>query len=259
MPSLLAFACAGLAALLLVRGLRLVPFLQFVWHCFLSPIGSGDQKSRLDKVLQPHALYSILSPILTRCFQFYQGQAAIYDSTRHKLLRGRRTMLSLAASHIRAINTDRDSERLVWVDIGGGTGASTNHAMHPTVGLIYFQGHNLELMDRELPISTFSHVYIIDLCEPLLTVARRRIAERGWTNVTVLCQDAAEFQLPEWPRTKGKRDSVSFVTLSYSLSMVRLWRQAPDTIADGIYRYPLFMLSWTESIASFIPIMVLSR
>jgi betaine lipid synthase len=57
-------------------------------------------------------------------FQFYQGQADVYDKTRARLLRGRHTMLSLCASHLRTLRASSPSKRLVWVDIGGGTGVS---------------------------------------------------------------------------------------------------------------------------------------
>ena len=78
-------------------------------------------------------------------------------------------------------------------------------------------------MSEFMPISTFDAVYIIDLCQPLLDIAKERIAKNGWTNVHVLCQDAATFTLPEteWPRGYADaKGSLGFVTLSYSLSMV---------------------------------------
>lgn len=158
------------------------PQLKFVWYCFIRPLGSIDQKDRLDK--------------------FYKGQADIYDQTRSSLLRGRNTMLSLSASHLCALRTSFPTKRLVWVDIGGGT------------------GHNIERMDKYFPISSFDAVYVIDLCESLLQVARKRCADKGWTNVTVLCQDASQFSLPEWSDGKDPKGCVSFVTLSYSLSMI---------------------------------------
>ena len=74
-------------------------------------------------------------------------------------------------------------------------------------------------MDKHFPVSQFDAIYLIDLCEPLLDVARKRFARKGWRNITVLCQDATEFSLPEWAATDPK-GSVSFITLSYSLSMV---------------------------------------
>ena len=75
-------------------------------------------------------------------------------------------------------------------------------------------------MDKYLPISTFDAIYLIDLCEPLLQVARERFARKGWTNVHVMCQDACTFTLPEWSDGKDPKGSVGFITLSYSLSMV---------------------------------------
>ena len=74
-------------------------------------------------------------------------------------------------------------------------------------------------MDKHFPVSQFDAIYLIDLCEPLLDVARKRFARKGWRNITVLCQDATEFSLPEWSTTDPK-GSVNFITLSYSLSMV---------------------------------------
>lgn len=55
--------------------------------------------------------------------QFYKGQADVYDKTRTGLLRGRNTMLRLSVSHLRAALRAKDpSQKLVWIDIGGGTG-----------------------------------------------------------------------------------------------------------------------------------------
>jgi hypothetical protein len=81
-------------------------------------------------------------------------------------------------------------------------------------------GHNIEVMDRYFPVSSFDAIYLIDLCEPLLDVARRRFEKKGWRNVHVLCQDAQHFQLPGWSNGMQLEGSVGFVTLSYSLSMV---------------------------------------
>lgn len=112
-------------------------------------------------------------------------------------------MLSLSAAHLRVLRASNPTKRLVWIDMGGGT------------------GHNIELMNSHMPIETFDAVYLIDLCEPLLQIARKRFTAKGWNNVHVLCQDANEFMLPEWYDGSDPKGSVSFVTLSYSLSMVR--------------------------------------
>ena len=68
----------------------------------------------------------------------------------------------------------------------------------PNLAATRTAGFNIEEMDKYFPIKDFDRVYLIDLCEPLLDVARRRFAARGWTNVQVLCQDATFFTLPEW-------------------------------------------------------------
>jgi betaine lipid synthase len=56
--------------------------------------------------------------------QFYEGQAEVYDMTRNGLLKGRDTMLSLSAAHLRTLRASSPNKRLIWVDIGGGTGRS---------------------------------------------------------------------------------------------------------------------------------------
>jgi len=76
-------------------------------------------------------------------------------------------------------------------------------------------------MHKHFPISSFDAVYLIDLCDSLLDIARRRFAQNGWKNVIVLCQDASEFSLPEWSNGMDPKGSVGFITMSYSLSMVR--------------------------------------
>ncbi|ORX37775.1 hypothetical protein BD324DRAFT_641879 [Kockovaella imperatae] len=139
--------------------------LRFMWNCFVKPFlrSYGDQKEQLEG--------------------FYQGQADVYDSTRSHLLKGRETMLQLLASHLKAQPTPLSGARpKIWVDIGGGT------------------GFNIEKMqvDEYLPITWFDAVYLVDLCEPLLEVARKRFAAKGWKNVHVLCQDASKFTIPEW-------------------------------------------------------------
>ncbi|CEL60650.1 betaine lipid synthase [Rhizoctonia solani AG-1 IB] len=161
--------------------------LRFVWHCFLRPLGkSVNQQDRLD--------------------QFYQGQAEIYDSTRHRLLRGRKTMLKLAAAHMRE---RKSTKPLVWVDIGGGT------------------GWNIETMDTYLPVKQFDAIYLVDLCDPLLEIARRRFASKGWTNVHIIHSDACTFQLPHGGSLSN---SASLVTLSYSLSMIPPYHRLLDRV-----------------------------
>ncbi|RDB16813.1 hypothetical protein Hypma_002666 [Hypsizygus marmoreus] len=175
-PAVVLASCLLLGAVL---ARFLAPQLRFIWHCFIRPLGADDQRDRLDK--------------------FYKGQADIYDKTRSSLLRGRNTMLSLSASHLRqTASFPRLSTALTTIPAG----------------------HNIELMDKYFPISSFDAVYVVDLCEPLLEVARKRFAAKGWTNVTVLCQDASQFSLPEWADGADPKGSIGFITMSYSLSMI---------------------------------------
>ncbi|KAG8708678.1 hypothetical protein FRC09_001099 [Ceratobasidium sp. 395] len=164
--------------------------LRFIWYCFLRPLGGAKtQQDRLD--------------------QFYEGQADIYDSTRRKLLRGRKTMLALTAAHLRERKTTQ--KPLVWVDIGGGTG-------------------EFNAMNEYMSIKSFDAVYLVDLCEPLLQIARRRFAAKGWTNVHVIHSDACTFALPGWPVSAVPAGCVSLVTLSYSLSMIPSYHQLLDRV-----------------------------
>ena len=120
-----------------------------------------------------------------RLESFYAGQAATYDDFRRRLLQGRRELWE-------AIPTP---EQGVWVDLGGGTGA------------------NLELLGSR--IDQLRKVYVVDLSPSLLTVARERIAARGWTNVEAVRADAVTFRPPT-----GTADVVTF---SYSLTMIPDW------------------------------------
>ncbi len=87
-------------------------------------------------------------------------------------------MLKLCAAQLRDMQASNPGKPLVWVDIGGGT------------------GWNIEQMNDFFPINELSQVYLIDLCEPLLEVARKRFAAKGFKNVQVLCQDASKFNMP---------------------------------------------------------------
>lgn len=179
--TLLLFA-GFVTVILAVFASQLLVIWQFVWNCFLQPLGKQtDQAGRLNR--------------------FYSGQAEIYDKTRSKLLRGRGTMLKLSAAHLREQRRKDPSKRLVWLDIGGGT------------------GWNVEEMNKHFPIAEFDAVYVLDLCAPLLEVSRKRFAALGMKNVQCLLQDATTFVLPEWESGEVARE-LDFVTMSYSLSMM---------------------------------------
>ncbi|WOO81404.1 uncharacterized protein LOC62_03G004932 [Vanrija pseudolonga] len=204
-PAVIGWSIAALAWGLVALGLSTVVHtpLVFMWNCFFKPFvkgeknheAGGDQKESLDN--------------------FYAGQADVYDSTRAHLLKGRETMLQLLAAHLKAqptpLRSDGTAKPKIWVDIGGGT------------------GWNIEQMDEYLPHTYFDKIYLIDLCEPLLDVARRRFAAKGWKNVHVLCQDASRFVLPEWESGElDPRGSLTAITLSYSLSMIPPFYQLLD-------------------------------
>lgn len=119
-----------------------------------------------------------------RMESFYSGQAEAYDDFRKRLLQGRQELYD-------QITVPKDG---VWVEMGGGTGS------------------NLEYLgDR---IGQLSKVYVVDLSESLLDVAKKRAQDRGWSNVETVAADATAWQ-PE-----GGADVVTF---SYSLTMIPDW------------------------------------
>ncbi|KAJ7494387.1 hypothetical protein B0H11DRAFT_2156166 [Mycena galericulata] len=175
------FGACGLPVWVLSRKFR--PQLKFIWICLAQPcrFAMSRLKDRLD--------------------EFYNDQAAIDNMARHKHTRGRESMLSLCASHLSVLGASAPKRRRVWVDLGG-------------------TGCNIEIMDKYFPVSSFDAIYLIDLCEPLLEVTRRRLEKRGWENVVILCQDAQSFDLPEWSNKMQLDDGIDLITLSYSLSMM---------------------------------------
>ncbi|MCL4192404.1 MAG: class I SAM-dependent methyltransferase [Thermoguttaceae bacterium] len=120
---------------------------------------------------------------------FYSGQAAAYDDFRRRLLPGR-------AELFRSIEVRPGS---VWVDMGGATGS------------------NLEYLGDV--VDSLGHVYIVDLADSLLDIARLRVRREGWTNVTTVTGDATTFRPP---------GSVDVVTFSYSLTMIPDWFAAVE-------------------------------
>ena len=85
----------------------------------------------------------------------------------------------------------------------------------------------------------FSSVYLVDFSPSLCEVARKRFERLGWTNVTVVCEDARRFRLEDYESGVLKTPSPSqspalsffkqqrpdqggadLITMSYSLSMI---------------------------------------
>ncbi|KAF8473207.1 hypothetical protein BDZ91DRAFT_675824 [Kalaharituber pfeilii] len=184
------------------------PYLLFFYHCFLKPhtkVGDSQQQA---------------------IENFYKGQAAIYDATREKLLQGRVEMLQLVAAQLKYRIEELEgkekstlSDRLVWVDIGGGT------------------GYNIECLNHFLPIREyFSAIYLVDLSPSLCDVARARFDALGWGDlVKVVCMDARRFKIEYFEPAralKGEQHGVDWITMSYSLSMIPDFYSVIDSLSS---------------------------
>jgi len=125
-----------------------------------------------------------------RLENFYSGQADLYDGFRSRLLIAREQLYA-------QIDVPENG---IWIEMGGGTGS------------------NLEYLGDK--IHKLKKVYIVDLSPSLLSIAQKRIAERGWENVQTVEQDVLKFQPDE-----GMADVITF---SYSLTMIPNWFAAID-------------------------------
>lgn len=125
-----------------------------------------------------------------RLVSYYADQAEIYDESRKRLLFGREEAFAVVSPPPGG----------VWIDFGGGTGS------------------NAALLRDEL--DKLAAFYIVDLCDPLLEVARRRFPAATSPTVKPVLADATTFTPDE-----GAADVVSF---SYSLSMIPEWYKAID-------------------------------
>jgi len=95
-------------AVIIYKAQNISRLIQFAWCCFFKPVRGASQSENLDS--------------------FYTAQADIYDATRTALLKGRETMLQLAAAELKARYEIHPSspnlmrQPRIWVDMGGGTG-----------------------------------------------------------------------------------------------------------------------------------------
>jgi len=126
-----------------------------------------------------------------RLRRFYAPQADAYDAFRERLLYGREELVARLAPPAGA----------AVVELGAGTGRTA-----------CFLGARLGNLGR---------FELVDLCAPLLRVARRRFADQP--NVHVVEADAAVY------RPRGRVDCVYF---SYALTMIPDWRRAIDNALD---------------------------
>ncbi len=122
--------------------------------------------------------------------RFYRFHARMYDSTRWMILHGRRAAVD-------RLRLRGDSQVL---EIGCGTGLNFRY-----------------LMQRLDPSA--GHLTALDFSGEMLERAERRIARRGWKNVTLLCADATRFSAP------AGFDAILF---AYSLTMIPNWPAALD-------------------------------
>jgi S-adenosylmethionine-diacylgycerolhomoserine-N-methlytransferase len=161
----------------------------------MDPINGGPKLRSLAGDLE--TLYHVVlkrmygASLQERLDNFYKGQELHYDSFRQQLLSGRSDLFNLVPVN----------QGDVWVDMGGGTGA-TFEALGPKMTLL-------------------KKAYVIDLCEPLLSVAQQRKKHNGWDNLEVVHGDAVSFAIPNGQYA----DAVSF---SYSLTMMPQWFAAID-------------------------------
>ncbi|KAJ6088746.1 hypothetical protein N7486_010007 [Penicillium sp. IBT 16267x] len=209
--ALLVFALVALVLLISFQQVKVnmdqgpLTYVKFIWANFLKPHDRSGSS-------QQDALES-----------FYRTQATVYDATRRRLLHGREDMLGLAAAQLKHKIESKEIKagKTVWVDIGGGT------------------GYNVEAMSAFLPVEKFfEQVYIVDLSPSLCDVARKRFERLGWKNVTVLCQDARSFQLPERQTEPRKNaattDRADLITMSYSLSMIPDYYSVVDCLTSRL-------------------------
>lgn len=109
-------------------------------------------------------------------------------------------MLKLCAAQIKEqLATGIMQKKPIWIDLGGGT------------------GWNIETMHAFLPVDSFEKIILVDLTPSLCKVAQERFLKKGWKNVTVLCQDASTFQVPEGS-LEGR---VGLVTVSYACKVIQ--------------------------------------
>ena len=69
------------------------------------------------------AVLIIVLQVLLYHYSYFLFLFSVYDDSRGKLLRGRKTMLRLCAAQLKdQIANGTTSQRPIWIDLGGGTG-----------------------------------------------------------------------------------------------------------------------------------------
>eukprot|EP00903_Cladosiphon_okamuranus_P005824 g5766.t1 len=126
---------------------------------------------------------------------FYAKQKDGYDLFRENLLPGRRCMANLLPTVKPA-----EGNKMVWVDVGGGT------------------ARNLEFFALPTLRQFFRQIYIVDVSRSLLEIARARVEAAGLSDIVkIVQQDITAVDAVEELCGAHQADLVTF---SYSLSMI---------------------------------------
>lgn len=172
--------------------------LKILYHLALKPVRGTNHAARMES--------------------FYAGQAGAYDDFRRKLLKGRQELWNLIRPPVDG----------TWIDMGGGTGANLDYFGTGDGGLGAGEqrtGGGQQGSDLSAGrLAGLDKIYVLDLSPSLLDVARRRIAEQGWTNVEAVEADATTYRPPG--------GAVDVITFSYSLTMIPDWFAAIENALE---------------------------
>lgn len=132
---------------------------------------------------------------------FYQSQGTRYDGFREALLPGRDLLMQHAVPWVKKPKT--------WISVGCGT------------------ARDVEFVTGHVKASG-TKVYLCDLSDALLDMARSRVVELGLSSQVVLVEGDINS-----PAVRKKLPAqADLVTCSYCLTMIPPWKEALDTMLD---------------------------
>jgi len=123
--------------------------------------------------------------------QFYENQATLYDAYRQNMLHGKK--------HLVPMIPFKEYDNLLI--LAGGTG---------------------DIIDHMPYINKLKRVVIVDLCEKLLNVAKKR---NNLENIKIIHHDATTY------KSKKKFDKI---IITYSLTMIPDWKKTIDVIKNNL-------------------------
>eukprot|EP00127_Corallochytrium_limacisporum_P000853 Clim_evm5s27 gene=Clim_evmTU5s27 len=126
--------------------------------------------------------------------RFYDPIKFQYDGFRERMLHGRPVLMG-----------NLPSQPKVWYDIGGGT------------------ARNIEFIPASV-LKNMDKIVIVDICEPLLEVARTRVEQMGISDKVELI--AADICAAEESQLLKNLPEADLITFSYSLTMIPQWKKA---------------------------------